>query len=122
MQATIDFTKNVHHIGHGLVLIPTNDVKDITSLTDYCYLYKDDEKISDTLFRKGGLFRGFKDDNYCQLISYKLNGKKLSGGQQCIIDINGNVILMAPEFSVSFYFLGGCIATLDKKIYNLLKK
>jgi hypothetical protein len=59
-------------------------------------------KISDEIFRRGGLCSGFKD-NYCQLIKYnkhKGRPKKtkrlddiFSMGDSVIVDMNGKIVL-----------------------------
>lgn len=113
-------------IGKGMQLIPDEELNrlDKSSQKDYCYLYKDGVKVSDMVFRKGGLFSGYKDNDYCMLIAYPgwIKNPKTSFGNHVIIDLNGKIVMMAEKFMSGFYYLKGVLCTVDGTIYNLLTK
>jgi hypothetical protein len=75
----------------------------------YSHLYKDGVKVSDEIFRKGGLCSGFKE-GYCELIHYtrtkepKKNDEGFSFGSSAIVNTNGKICLSATLMS-SFYLL-----------------
>jgi hypothetical protein len=104
-------------IGEGLQLIPDPEIKG--NRDNYCYLYKDGVKVSDSLFRKGGVFTPFgKDKKYCTVIVYH-DYKKDTMGNFCIIDSNGNIVMESENSFDSLYYLRGEIATMKGIYYNL---
>ena len=104
-------------IGEGLQLIPDPEIKG--NRDNYCYLYKDGVKISDVLFRKGGLFTPFgKDKKYCLLIAYH-DYKKDTLGNSCIINNEGTIVLQSESSFDHLSYLKGEIATMKGIYYNL---
>lgn len=84
---------------------------------DYSYLYKDGNKVSDMIFRRGGIGGRFKGD-YCQLIAYPDFPEKTLGNH-CIINKEGEVVLMESNHFDHLYLLRGCIAKMKEDYYNL---
>lgn len=104
-----------NEIGHGLSLIRFDG--------DYCYLFRGDTQISPLIFRKGGLGGSFKD-KYCELLSYKIEGKdkngknKYSSGTWVVINPKGDIVFTCKPFTHG-YLLGGCIFKYDNYLWNL---
>jgi RNA recognition motif-containing protein len=90
----------------------------------YSHLYKDGVKLSDHIFRKGGLCSGFKE-GYCDLIHYtrtnesKKNDNGFSFGESVIINTDGKICLTREGLDYA-YHLGGNIASMGNYYYNLL--
>jgi hypothetical protein len=109
-------TKPSNEIGHGLSLIPFDE--------DYCHLYKGDKQISPLIFRKGGLGGSFKD-NYCELLTYTIEGKSKNGknkysfGTWVIINPKGEVVFTCSKSFGHGYLLGGCLFSYDEYLWNL---
>lgn len=108
-------------LGEGLRLVPVpedelEEYKD-DARSNYSYLYKGDEKLSEAFFRKGGSCNGFKD-GYCSLIEYDPIDRK-SCGIHVIINTDGEVVLEADSISSYPYHVKGIIGSLDSVFYNL---
>ncbi len=86
----------------------------------YCHLYKDGKKISDTLFRKGGMSRGFEKSDYCMLIVYH-DINKSTLGNHCIINLKGDIVLESTMLK-PIYHVKGIIAYMGDCYYNLLNQ
>lgn len=87
----------------------------------YSQLYKDGVKISDDIFRKGGLCNGFKD-GYCELIKYERKETSLDGfdtGSHVIVNGDGKVCLTNNGLDYP-YHMGGHLGSLGGYYYNLL--
>lgn len=90
----------------------------------YSHLYKDGVKVSDEIFRKGGICHGFKD-GYCNLIHYVLEReheeKRLgfSSGESVIINTDGKICLTREGLDYA-YHSGGNVASMGGYYYNLL--
>ena len=90
----------------------------------YSHLYKDGVKVSDEIFRKGGLCHGFKD-GYCTLIHYVLEREHeeerlgFSSGESVIINTDGKVCL-SKEGLYYPYHSGGNVGSMGNYYYNLL--
>ena len=113
--------KAFRKLGNGFDLRPL-DIENNTS--DYCNLYKDDVKVSDEVFRRGGLGGDFKD-GYCDIIHYtpKKDKKKYPDGfgdaTHVIINESGNVALKQDGLNYP-YHIGGNVGSLKDFYYNLL--
>lgn len=90
----------------------------------YSHLYKDDVKVSDEIFRKGGLCHGFKE-GYCGLIHYirtkepKKSDSGFSFGDSVIIDTKGKICLSRTGLDYP-YHVGGNVGSVGNYYYNLL--
>lgn len=100
----------------------------------YSHLYRGDTKLSDTVFRRGGLSFGYRD-GFCELITYdkradlnhELNtGKKFNRvdeifdyGRHCIVDQAGNIRLRDENMLSTIRLVRGRIATMDGLVYDL---
>jgi hypothetical protein len=90
----------------------------------FSHLYKDGVKVSDEIFRKGGLCHGFRD-GYCVLIHYVLEReheeKRLgfSSGDSVIINTNGKICLSREGLDYP-YHTGGNVGSVGNYYYNLL--
>lgn len=98
-------------------------------LGDFGQLYNGDKKISDTLYRIGGL--GINaSDKYFQLIKYteahyskeimrksKSKNSNHLEGKFCIIDINGVEKVVFDVFKSGYIY--GCVYSLDNGYYNI---
>jgi len=90
----------------------------------YSHLYKDGVKVSDEIFRKGGLCHGFRD-GYCVLIHYVLEReheeKRLgfSSGDSVIINTDGKICLSREGLDYP-YHTGGNVGSVGNYYYNLL--
>lgn len=90
----------------------------------YSHLYKDGVKVSDDIFRKGGLCHGFKE-GYCRLIHYtrtkepKKNDNGFSFGESVIINTDGKICLSAQGVDYP-YHSGGNVGSMGNYYYNLL--
>jgi hypothetical protein len=90
----------------------------------YSHLYKDGVKVSDEIFRKGGLCHGFKE-GYCGLIHYtrtkepKKNDEGFSFGTHVIVNTDGKICLEGKSLA-SPYHTGGNVGSVGDYYYNLL--
>jgi hypothetical protein len=90
----------------------------------YSHLYKDGVKISNDIFRKGGLCHGFKE-GYCALIHYtrttesKKNDDGFSFGESVIINTDGKICLTREGLDYA-YHSGGNVGSMGNYYYNLL--
>jgi hypothetical protein len=90
----------------------------------YSHLYKDGIKVSDEIFRKGGLCSGFKE-GYCGLIHYtrtkelKKNDNGFSFGDSVIINTEGKICLSRAGLDYP-YHVGGNVGSVGNYYYNLL--
>ena len=90
----------------------------------YSHLYKDGVKVSDDIFREGGLCHGFKD-GYCVLIHYtrtnesKKNDNGFSFGNSVIINTEGKICLSRTGLDYP-YHTGGNVGSAGNYYYNLL--
>jgi len=81
-------------------------------------------KVSDDIFRKGGLCHGFKE-GYCGLIHYtrtnesKKNDDGFSFGESVIINTDGKICLTREGLDYA-YHSGGNVASMGGYYYNLL--
>lgn len=91
---------------------------------NYSHLYHNGLKVSDEVFRKGGLGGKFKD-GYCSLIHYtkkQEHTEKRHGfdfGIHVIIDGLGDIKLNGSGISSYPHHIGGHLASLDSYIYDL---
>jgi len=122
--------KGWEKLGEGYYLVPLEDLDNNRS--NYSYLYKEDNKISDKIFRKGGLGGNWKGD-YIDLIVYtkkKLSrtGKppkstdpkwEFSSGIHCVVNKDGIVVYEAERMTSYPYLYGGCLLGVDNTIRNL---
>ncbi len=98
------------------------------SLNDFCHLYKNGEKISDTLYRVGGFGVKLQEDYFMLLkqvesfykndITTKENDKRHLGNCACIIRSDGAEIKTFDQFDY-VYLHGGVIYSLDNNYYNI---
>jgi hypothetical protein len=90
----------------------------------YSHLYKDGVKVSDDIFRKGGLCHGFKE-GYCGLIHYtrtkqpKKNDSGFSFGDSVIINAEGKICLSRTGLDYPHHS-GGNVGSVGNYYYNLL--
>ena len=90
----------------------------------YSHLYKDGVKVSEDIFRKGGLCHGFKE-GYCGLIHYtrtnkpKNNDSGFSFGDSVIINTEGQICLSRTGLDYP-YHVGGNVGSVGNYYYNLL--
>ena len=92
---------------------------------NYSHLYHNGLKVSDDIFRKGGLGGKFKN-GYCELIHYtqkEPHTEKRHGfdfGTFVIIDRLGNIALKGGNFSSDHpHHIGGHLASIGNYIYDL---
>jgi hypothetical protein len=116
-------------LGNGYELRPIElteeEAKDRHTVdSKYCHLYHNDLKVSDLIFRKGGMSHGFKD-GYCALIHYtrtnepKKNNSGFSFGTHVIINHLGDIAMSAPSSLDHPYHIGGHLASIGNYIYDL---
>jgi hypothetical protein len=117
-------------LGNGFELRPIqvkNEKGELINLGDgYSHLYRNNEMITDLVFRKGGMGGPFKD-GYCSLIHYKKSSdpKKrdrygFDFGKHVIIDEHGNIKLEGGSFSSDHpYHVGGHLASINNSFYDL---
>ncbi|MFW6247240.1 MAG: hypothetical protein ACOC22_03665 [bacterium] len=91
----------------------------------YSFLFKEGKKISDVVFRKGGISNGFVKGDYCNLIAYKNFFKNpktkfsRTSSTHVLINLDGKIVLEEKGLSKYPYYLKGVIASMDKGYYNL---
>lgn len=105
-------------LAEGGQLVLDNEIK-------YSHLYHNGLKVSDEVFRVGGMGGKFKD-NYCSLIHYtqerEHTEEKLgfSFGTFVIINHLGDIVLKGESFSSDHpHHIGGHIASKGNYIYDL---
>lgn len=119
-------------LGEGFELRPIElteeQAKDShTANLKYSHLYRNGDKVSDHIFRKGGLGGEFKD-GYCQLIHYTRTtekGKNNSGfnfGVHVIVNRKGEICLSSEGVSYYPSHYGGNLGKLRDTYYNLITK
>ena len=90
----------------------------------YSHLYKDGVKVSNEIFRKGGICSGFKD-GYCSLIQYtrtkepEKNDSVFSFGTHVIVNSSGKICLTGMRLDHP-YHTGGNLGSVGDYYYNLL--
>ena len=97
-------------------------------LRDFVHIYKDGEKVSDTLYRTGAMGGKVEDDYFLMLkhvesmyddeITEDEDRKRHLASHWCIIDKNG-VEKVVFDSLRSPYLKGGMIYSLDGKYYNI---
>ena len=108
-------------LGDGFELRPIKEDDEL----EYSHLYKDGVKISNEVFRRGGICSGFKD-GYCQIIQYqpKKDKKKYPDGygdsRHVIVNAEGKIVLSCESSFDSIYHTGGNVASKGDVYYNLL--
>lgn len=104
-------------LGHGIIL----KFFDEPNRDKYGQLYRNDIKLNDGIFRVGGISSGFNDKSYCNLIKYELKPDgTYDFGKHCIIDANGEIVLIETDHSNSTpHYIKGCIASMKEVYYNL---
>ena len=98
------------------------------SSTDFCNLYKNGKKVSDVLYRVGGLGTSLKkpyfmllkyvEAYYEDLIARAKKDKRHLESQACIIDNNG-IEKVNFKYLDSPYLTGGLVYSLNSKYYNI---
>lgn len=107
-----------NNLGRGMRLVPLDFE---SNSENYSHLYKDGVKLSDVVFRRGGLCSGFGKNDYCALISYpEFDGERGGWGNHCIVDLNGEIALNSDNQFDWMYYKKGVIATKKDVYYNLL--
>jgi hypothetical protein len=102
----------------------TKDGKNvIENKNRYGHLYHNGLKISDEIFRKGGICNGFKD-GYCALIHHTLSedlkksSERFSFGTHVIINELGDICLSKDGLDCPSH-VGGHIASIGNCLYDL---
>ena len=116
---------NYHKLEHGITL---NYLEIEDNQSHYGLLFRNGKKLSDIIFRVGGMGGSFKDNPYCMLIEYgnfhsalKTTKAIKSLGNHCIIDANGKIVLTQEKGALQgLYYLKGCIAVSNNYYYNLI--
>ena len=98
----------------------------IDNRNEYSHLYHNDLKVSDLVFRKGGMGGKFRD-GYCELIHYvlekdpkKSNTEGFDFGTFVIINRLGDIVMKGGRFSSDHpHHIGGCLASVGNYIYDL---
>ncbi len=102
----------------------------IDTRLNYCHLYKDGVKMSDTLYRQGS-FEANLNDKYFQLIKYKeayydksitsitKSDPKHLGGTWCILNQDCKEIVESPDSFKHLSILGDIVYSIDKKYYDI---
>ena len=115
-------------LGNGYELRPiplTEKEAENIRLVDlkYSHLYHNGLKVSDLIFRKGGICHGFKD-GYCSLIHYtrtkepKKNDNGFSFGVHVLINELGEICLSKDGLDYP-YHIGGHLASIGSYVYDL---
>lgn len=108
--------EDVFELGHGLSLVVDKEIKNNTSR--FSHLYKDGKRISNTIFRLGGMSYGFKGKPFTQLIVCP-NYPKDTWGDHCIINKNGEITLIQKKSMDSLYYWKGVIGSMGGTYYNV---
>ena len=89
----------------------------------YSHLYHNELKISDEIFRKGGICHGYKD-GYCSLIHYtrsedpKKSSEGFSFGTHVIVNELGDICLSKVGYDNPSH-IGGHLSSIGNYIYDL---
>lgn len=117
----------------GLVLQPVEIPEDYAKKwnehsVDFVQLYYNGKKVSDSLYRKGGLYSGNTDGYYMILkyteaiykdsITKDPKRKKHLQGNWVILDSEGNEKYEHKEYG-SMYLMGGQVYSIGSKYYNI---
>jgi len=103
-------------------------MKELGSTTDYSFLFKDGVKVSDKVFRKGGISNGYKKGDYANLIVYhNFFSKRVkteykhsrSYGKHCLVDLNGKIVLEENGLNKHPHYIKGVIAHMGDGYYDL---
>lgn len=117
-------------LGNGYELRPIEILAEggqivVENRENYSHLYHNELKVSDQVFRKGGMCNGFKD-GYCTLIHYtqkEPHTEKRHGfdfGTHVIIDELGDIKINSSGLSSGHpYHIGGHLASVNNYIYDL---
>jgi hypothetical protein len=113
--------KRERQCGEGIELVPVpedelGELDPRGKRTDFSYLYKDGKKLSDDIFRKGGMGGTYKD-GYIGLMKY--NPETKSENDWVMVDTEGNVVYTQKNRFGSLYHQGGIIVSDDNKLYNI---
>jgi hypothetical protein len=116
------------NLGNGYTLRPIELTEEESasrhiSGMKYSHIYHNGLKVSDSIFRKGGMCNGFKD-GYCQLIHYRriTKGKDSDGfssGDHVIINEMCETVLAGLGSLDHPYHIGGHIGKLKRDLYDL---
>jgi len=115
-------------LGCGYYLVP---IEEENNRDKYSHLYKGEEKLSDLIFRQGGLGANWKGD-YIDLILYTKKPRPRTGkppkpdesktvydsGVHCIVDKTGKVVYKAAGLQYPCLY-GGCLMSINNTIRNL---
>ena len=116
-------------LGHGLRLLPIELTeeeqknKHIVN-SEYSHLYKDGIKVSDDIYRKGGM-GGYFSDGYCELLWYQREKKSkkssdvFSSSLHVLINLQGKIVLKTTSICDYPYHVGGIVCNIGSKYYNL---
>jgi len=110
---------------NGFHLIPIDEEN---NQNNYSHLYRNNQKISDLIFRKGGMSIGFKN-GFCMLIVYnkikktKTNQTGYDQGNFVIINEKVEILLQSGNKLTEYpTYVDGIIAHMNDTFYNLLTK
>lgn len=101
--------------------------------TDFVKLYKDGVKVSDTLYRVGGIGSSQPKDGYYLLLKYveeyyedkitnDVKRKPHLAGYWCILNTEGVEKIVAKERFKNLWLAGGVIYSQDSNYYNIETK
>lgn len=103
-------------LGAGFTLVPLFPDIDL----NYSHLYKNGKKVSDEVFRRGGMCTGFKGD-YCDLLQYNIEKNGIGSAVHVIVNLNGNIVFTANTKPLEYpYLCGGCVLYYGGEYFNLL--
>lgn len=101
-------------------------MKELGSTTDYSFLFKDGVKVSDKVFRKGGMSNGYKNGDYTNLIVYHnffdrtvKTEYSRTYSTHCLVDLTGRIVLEGTGLNKHPYYIRGVIASMGNGYYNL---
>ena len=123
-------------LGQNVYLIPLDIKENKERNMRYGKLYKEDpngnpitvnektihlRKLSNDIFRVGGMASGFKDRPYCELIYYKnvSTDKNPDLGTHCLIDTEGKIVFKCEGALHYPHYYGGVIVSCNNVYYNL---
>ena len=129
MPFTEDDKHPYERLGDGYELRPIEltekESKDQHTVnSNYCHLYHNDLKVSDLIFRKGGMGGKFKD-GYCALINYVRTDEKgknndgFSFGKHVIVNHLGEICLLATDTITYPSHCGGNLGKMKDTYYDL---
>lgn len=109
------------NLGNGYELIPI-ELKDKNAMRyKYSHLYFNGIKVTDKVFRKGGLGGTFQD-GYVTLIYYKVDKSTKTGfdsGTHVIINTNGDICLSETGLTNYPYHCGKNVGKIKDTYFNL---